>query len=205
MTKTLASILSFLLVGGGLFVGWKISYPEKSKESVNSAEAIGSVALSKTLKAMEEYVGKADVTLEHYKRAQKEKREALVSLKTLRLDMERKAAEAVEEERELKSKGKDDAAVAKKKAVDMYAEKVTELKKTEESADEKYKDFKLFYEKKKVEIEMLSAKLAMLKTELGAVGSGEESLSLKKAKELEDEMKSACSKLEAQIEVYSKE
>lgn len=182
---------------------WKRIGPEK--EAANSVGAIGSVTLEKAVKAMEEYVGKADLTLEHYKRVQKEKREALVSLKTLRLDIERKASEAQEEAEELQAKEKEEAAKAKKKAADMYSAKAEEMKKAEESADEKYKDFKAFHEKKKIEIEMLSAKLSMLKTELGAVGSGEESLSLKKAKELENEMKSACSKLEAQIEVYSKE
>lgn len=189
-----ATLLTILALG-------YIFYPEKTAQSKQSIEAVGSVAVDQVISAMEERVGKTNVALEHYKTVQQAKRQSLISLKTLKADCERKAAESKTAAATLKAQGKDAAAAAKEAEQATYEGQLTSLTASVEKAENSYKEFNQFMTAKKVELETLKAKTEMLKSELTALSGGDAGFAMKRARELEQEVKSTCSRLEAEMQV----
>lgn len=182
-------------------LGWYIFYPERGAQTQQNLEAIGSVALDKILSAMEERVGKTDVALEHYKTAQQAKRNALVNLKTLKADTERKAAETRTIIATLQAKG-DEAAVAGKQAeLNVYEQQVNNLTESVAQAEAAYKEFNIFMKNKAIELATLKAKTQALRAELSVQSGGDGGYAMQRARQLEDEVKSACSRMEAEMEV----
>ena len=191
-------------VGGGagllLTLGsLAVFYPEKTAEAKQSIEATGAVAVDKIIASMEERVGKTRVALEHYKTAYKAKRESLVQLKTLHSEAKRKAAEAAIKAAELRAGGKEASAVAKDAEKAMFEEQAAKL--ADSSAEASYKEFDLFFKRKKVELDTLSAKTEMLKGELTALSGGDAGFAMQRARELEEEVKKTCSRLDAELQV----
>lgn len=184
-----------------LFLGWCVFYPERSSHTVQSLEAVGGVALDKLINALEDRVGKADIALEHYKTAQQAKRNALINLKTLKADCERKQAECRVAIAALQGEG-DAAALAGKQAeLATYDRQVASLAISVTKAEEGYKQFNLFIKNKKIELATLKAKTQTLRAELSATGGGDAGYAMQRARELEEEIKSACNRLEAEMEV----
>lgn len=193
-------------VGGGaglllLLGGMAVFYPEKTAEAKQSIEAAGAVAVDKIIASMEERVGKTRVALEHYKTAYKAKRESLVQLKTLHSEAKRKAAEATARAAELRVGGKEAAAAAKDAEKAMFEEQAVKLADSAAKAEAAYKEFDLFFKRKKVELDTLSAKTEMLKGELTALSGGDAGFAMKRARELEEEVKKTCSRLDAELQV----
>ncbi len=193
-------------VGGGaglllLLGGLSVFYPEKTAEAKQSIEAAGAVAVDKIIASMEERVGKTRVALEHYKTAYKAKRESLVQLKTLHSEAKRKAAEATARAAELRAGGKEAAAAAKDAEKAMFEEQAAKLADSAAKAEAAYKEFDLFFKRKKVELDTLSAKTEMLKGELTALSGGDAGFAMKRARELEEEVKKTCSRLDAELQV----
>lgn len=195
-------------VGGGagllLFLGSLfVFYPEKTAEAKQSVEAVGAVAVAvdKIIAAMEDRVGKTKVALEHYKTAYKARRESLVQLKTLQAEAKRKATEATLRAAELRAGGKEAAAVAKDAEKAMYDEQVAKLEDSVAKAEAAYKEFDVFFKRKKMELDTLSAKTEMLKGELTALSGGDAGFAMQRARELEEEVKKTCSRLEAELQV----
>lgn len=189
-----ATLLTILALG-------YIFYPEKTAQSKQSIEAVGSVAVDQVISAMEERVGKTNVALEHYKTVQQAKRESLISLKTLKADCERKAAESKIAAATLKAQGKEAAALAKEAEQATYEGQLPSLAASVDKAENSYKEFNQFMTAKKVELETLKAKTEMLKSELTALSGGDAGFAMKRARELEQEVKSTCSRLEAEMQV----
>lgn len=190
--------------GGSLLIAalaWYIFYPERAEHTKQDLEAIGAVALDKTLNALEERVGKADVALEHYETARLAKRNALVNIKTIKADTERKAAETRVALAELQAKGDEAAAAGKQAELAIYEKQAKSLAESEEKAENAYKEFNLFLKNKKIELATLKAKTQALRTELTALSGGDAGYAMQRAKELEEEVKSACSRLEAEMDV----
>lgn len=187
--------LLFTLVLAAVF------YPEKTGQAVQSAEAAGAVAVDKVISAMEERVGKADVALEHYKTAHKQLRASLVDLKTLKSDCERKASEAAVQAASLRSSGNEAGALAREAEKATYEKQLVSLNESVAKAEKKYKDFNAFMKAKKIELDVLKARTGSLRSELLAMQGGDAAYALQRAKELEEEVKSTCSRLEAEMEV----
>ena len=182
-------------------LGWFVFYPERSEQTKQNVEAIGAVALDKILAAMEERVGKTDVALEHYKTAQQAKRQALVNLKTLKADTERKADETRASVADLQAKGDEAAAAGKKAELAVYEQQLSSLSESVAKAETAYKEFNLFLKNKTIELATLKAKTQTLRAELTALSGGDGGYAMQRARQLEDEVKSACSRLEAEMEV----
>lgn len=178
-----------------------IFYPEKTAEAKQSVEAAGSVAVDKVISAMEERVGKADVALEHYKTAQKQMRASLIQLKTLQRDCERKASEAATQAAQLRSVGNEAGSVAQEAQKAMYDKQLASLNESVTKTETKYKEFNTFLKNKKMELDMLKARTGTLKSELVAMNGGDAAYALQRARELEEEVKSTCSRLEAEMDV----
>lgn len=178
-----------------------IFYPEKTAEAKQSVEAAGSVAVDKVISAMEERVGKADIALEHYRTAHKHLRESLVQLKTLLRDCERKSAEAAAKAAQLRSEGNEAGAAAQDAQKAMYDKQLASLKESAAKSEKKYKDYNTFLKNKKMELDMLKARTGTLKSELVAMNGGDAAYALQRARELEEEVKSTCSRLEAEMDV----
>lgn len=178
-----------------------IFYPEKTAEARQSVEAAGSVAVDKVISAMEERVGKADVALEHYNTVQKQMRASLIQLKTLQRDCERKASEAAIQAAQLRSAGNEAGAVAQDAQKAMYDKQLTSLNESVTKTETKYKEFNTFLKNKKMELDLLKARTGTLKSELVAMNGGDAAYALKRARELEEEVKSTCSRLESEMDV----
>lgn len=176
-----------------------VLYPEKTAQSKQSVEAVGSVAVDRIISGMEERVGKTAVALEHYKTVQKAKRESLISLKTLKADCDRRVAECKTAAAALKAQGKD--ATAKETEQATYETQAASLVVSVEKAEKAYKEFNQFMVNKKAELDALKAKTEMLKSELLALNGGDAAFAMKRARELEEEVKSSCSRLEAEMQV----
>ena len=178
-----------------------IFYPEKTAEAKQSVEAAGSVAVDKVISAMEERVGKADVALEHYKTAQKQMRDSLVQLKTLQRDCERKASEAALQAAQLRSSGNEAGAAAQDAQKALYDKQLVSLNESVTKTENKYKEFNTFLKNKKMELDLLKARTGTLKSELVAMNGGDAAYAMQRARELEEEVKSTCSRLEAEMDV----
>lgn len=178
-----------------------VFYPEKTGQALQSAEAAGSVAVDKVISAMEERVGKADVALKHYKTAHKQLRTSLVDLKTLKSDCERKISEAAVQAASLRSSGNEAGALAREAEKATYEKQLASLNESVAKAEKKYKDFNAFVKTKKMELDVLKARTGALRSELLAMQGGDAAYALQRAKQLEDEVKSTCSRLEAEMEV----
>lgn len=176
-----------------------VLYPEKTAQSKQSVEAVGSVAVDRIISGMEERVGKTAVALEHYKTVQKAKRESLISLKTLKADCDRRVTECKTAAAALKAQGKD--ATAKETEQATYEAQAASLVVSVEKAEKAYKEFNQFMVNKKAELDALKAKTEMLKSELLALNGGDAAFAMKRARELEEEVKSSCSRLEAEMQV----
>lgn len=183
-----------------LLLAWCVTYPSKSSDVIQSAEAAGSVAVDKIISALEERVGKTDVALEHYKTAHQAKRQSLVDLKTLQRDTERKAAAAEAEISRLRAAGDESAAALKEQEKAIYDRQKGSLAESAAKAEKEYKEFTLFIKNKKLELDALRAQANALRSELSAMGGGDAAFALQRAKELEDEVRSTCSRLEAEME-----
>ncbi len=194
-----AFALAFL-AAVAIFV-WSICYPDKSKETKESLEAIGAVGLERVLSSMEERVGKANVALEHYKTALKAQRESLISLKSMKRDCERKAAESGEKAASFEAAGNATAAAAQKQKQTMYAAEAVKLTSSIATVEARYREANNTFEKKKIELSALSDKTTMLRAELTAMGGADAALALERAHKLEEEIKSECSRIEAEIDV----
>lgn len=182
-------------------LAWFIFYPDRGEQTKQNVEAIGTVALDKILSAMEERVGKTDVALEHYKTAQLAKRNALINLKTLKADTERKADEARSAIAALQAKG-DEAAVAGKQAeLKIYEQQAANLTESVTQAETAYKEFNLFLKNKAIELATLKAKTQTLRAELTVLSSGDGGYAMQRARQLEEEVKSTCSRMEAEMDV----
>lgn len=187
--------LIFTLIMAAIF------YPEKTAEAKQSVEAAGSVAVDKVISAMEERVGKADVALEHYKTAQKQMRDSLVQLKTLQRDCERKASEAALQAAQLRSSGNEAGAAAQDAQKALYDKQLVSLNESVTKTENKYKEFNTFLKNKKMELDLLKARTGTLKSELVAMNGGDAAYAMQRARELEEEVKSTCSRLEAEMDV----
>lgn len=178
-----------------------IFYPEKTAEAKQSVEAAGSVAVDKVISAMEERVGKADVALEHYKTAQQQMKASLIQLKTLQRDCERKSSEAASKAAQLRSAGNEAGAAAQDAQKALYDKQLVSLNESVTKTENKYKEFNTFLKNKKMELDMLKARTGTLKSELVAMNGGDAAYALQRARELEEEVKSTCSRLEAEMDV----
>ena len=179
-----------VLVGAGM-----IFYPEKTAQAKQRVEAAGAVAVDKVVSALEERVGKTDVAYEHYKTAHAVKREALVRLKTLKADCER----GIRECQNQVAAGKDAAEAESRKKV--YEARLASVSQSVEKAEADYVSFTKALQQKNLELDELKAKLAGLHAELSSMNGGDAAYALQRARQLEDEVKSACSRLEAEMEV----
>ena len=193
-------------VGGGtgfllMLAGFAIFYPEKTSEAKQSIEAAGAVAVDQLIVAMEARVGRTAVVLEHYKTAYKAKRASLVQLKTLHAEAQRKASDAAIRAAELRSKGNESAAIAKEAEKQMFDSQAARLSESTTKAEAAYKEFDLFFKRKKIELDTLRAKTEMLKGELTALSGGDAGFAMQRAAELEEEIKKTCSRLESEIQV----
>lgn len=175
-----------VLAGAG-WLAWSLFYPEKSRETKESIEAIGSVTVDRVLSSMEHYAGKTEVALEHYKQERNARRRALISLMGMKADWERKASEAL--------------TAGDKARQDLYAEQATKLVAAVGEAETRYRESCDNYRGKKMELGFLKEKTTMLRNELAAMGGGETAAALEKARSLEEEIKSACSRIEAELQV----
>ena len=196
-------VLSFALLAAVAIFIWSLCYPEKSREAKESLEAIGAAGLGRVLASMEESVGKANVALEHYKTALREQRESLVALKAMKRDCERQAREAGEKAASFEAAGKAPAAAAQKQKQAMYTAEADKLSGTIATVEARYREADMTYEKKKVELSVLSDKTTMLRTELTATGGGTAAHALDKARALEEEIKKECSRIEAEMDVQA--
>lgn len=187
--------LIFTLIMAAIF------YPEKTAEAKQSVEAAGAVAVDKVISAMEERVGKANVALEHYRTAQQQMRDSLIQLKSLQRDCERKSADAATRAAQLRSSGNEAGAVAQESQKTMYDKQLASLNDSVAKTEQKYKDFNIFLKNKKMELDMLKARTGSLKSELVAMNGGDAAYALQKARQLEEEVKSTCSRLEAEMDV----
>ena len=183
-----------VLVGAGM-----IFYPEKTAQAKQSVEAAGSVAVDKIISALEERVGKTDVAYEHYKTALQVKRESLVRLKTLKADCERNIRECKAKAEQLKADGKD--AEPTLRQLTIYEERLASVSQTAEKAESDYIAFTHEVQKKKMELNELKAKMAGLHAELSTLNGGDASYALQRARQLEEEVKSSCSRMEAEMDV----
>ena len=183
-----------VLVGAGM-----IFYPEKTSQAKQSVEAAGSVAVDKIISALEERVGKTDVAYEHYKTALQVKRESLVRLKTLKADCERNIRESKAKAEQLKAEGKDAEPILRQQAI--YEERLVSVSQSAEKAEADYVAFTRELQKKKMELDELKAKMAGLHAEISTLNGGDASYALQRARQLEEEVKSSCSRMEAEMEV----
>ncbi|HIX19402.1 MAG TPA: hypothetical protein H9862_02220 [Candidatus Akkermansia intestinigallinarum] len=180
---------------------WSIFYPERSAKTLASVEATGAVAVDRLISAMEERVGKTDVALEHYKTALAAKRKALIDLKALKLDTERKANDLAVKIEGIKAAGDTQALAIKGKEKKTYDEMLVSLTERIDRQEAAYKEFTLFVRNKKVELDSLKAQATALRSELKAMQGGESDYALKRAQELEEEVRSTCSRLEAEMDI----
>ena len=178
-----------------------IFYPEKSAESKQSLEAAGAVAVQKTISALEERVGKADVALEHYKTALQAKRESLIQLKTLKADCERQIQNCKAAVAEAEGRGGDVS--AKQAELKMLEGRLPSLTASAEKAENGYKRFQLVLKQKKIELDTLKAKMQSLGAELRAAGGSDAGFAIQKARQLEEEVRSSCNRLEAELDVQA--
>lgn len=195
----LSGSVALLTLCGILYV----LYPEKTAQSKQSLEAVGAVAVDQVISSMEERVGKTAVAMEHYKTVQQAKRQSLIELKTLKSDCERKAGECKAAAAQLKAQGKESAAAAKETEQATYETQLVSLTAAVEKAETAYKEFNRFMQNKKIELDALKAKTEMLKGELLAMSGGDAGFAMKRAQELEEEVKSACSRLESEMQVLA--
>ncbi len=201
--KTIKAVFVFVFLAAVAILVWSICYPEKSKETKESLEAIGSVGLERVLSSMEERVGKANVALEHYKTALKAQRESLISLKAMKKDCERKAEEAGEKAASFEAAGNAIASASQKKKQLMYTAEAEKLTGTIAKVEARYREANNTCERKKIELAALSDKATMLRAELAAMGGDAAAHALEKARALEEEIKSECSRIEAEMDVQS--
>lgn len=178
-----------------------IFYPEKSAEAKQSLEAAGAVAVQKTISALEERVGKADVALEHYKTALQAKRESLIQLKTLKADCERQIQNCKAAVAEAEGRGGDVS--AKQAELKMLEGRLPSLTASAEKAENGYKRFQLVLKQKKIELDTLKAKMQSLGAELRAAGGSDAGFAIQKARQLEEEVRSSCNRLEAELNVQA--
>ena len=178
-----------------------IFYPEKSAEAKQSLEAAGAVAVQKTISALEERVGKADVALEHYKTALQAKRESLIQLKTLKADCERQIQDCKAAVAEAEGRGGDTS--AKRAELKMLEGRLPSLTASAEKAENGYKRFQLVLKQKKIELDTLKAKMQSLGAELRAAGGSDAGFAIQKARQLEEEVRSSCNRLEAELDVQA--
>ncbi len=178
-----------------------VFYPEKSAEAKQSLEAAGAVAVQKTISALEERVGKADVALEHYKTALQAKRESLIQLKTLKADCERQIQNCKAAVAEAEGRGGDVS--AKQAELKMLEGRLPSLTASAEKAENGYKRFQLVLKQKKIELDTLKAKMQSLGAELRAAGGSDAGFALQKARQLEEEVRSSCNRLEAELDVQA--
>lgn len=178
-----------------------IFYPEKSAEAKQSLEAAGAVAVQKTISALEERVGKADVALEHYKTALQAKRESLIQLKTLKADCERQIQNCKAAVAEAEGRGGDVS--AKQAELKMLEGRLPSLTASAEKAENGYKRFQLVLKQKKIELDTLKAKMQSLGAELRAAGGSDAGFAIQKARQLEEEVRSSCNRLEAELDVQA--
>lgn len=176
-----------VLAGAGM-----VFYPEKTSQAKQRVEAAGAVAVDKVISELEERVGKTDVAYEHYKSALAVKRESLVQLKTLKANCERKIQES-----EAAPEGR--AAAPGQKRI--YEERLASVTQSVEKSEAEYVAFTRLLQKKKLELDELKSKMAGLHAELSSLNGGDAAYALQRARQLEEEVKSSCSRLEAEMEV----
>ena len=194
-------IIWFVLIVAVLVGLAFIFYPEKSEEAKQSLEAAGAVAVQKMISALEERVGKADVALEHYKTALQAKRESLIQLKTLKADCERQIQDCKAAVAEVEGRGSDTS--AKQAELKMLEERLPSLTAAAEKAESGYKRFQLVLKQKRIELDTLKAKMQSLGAEIRAAGGGDAGFALQKARQLEEEVRSSCNRLEAELDVQA--
>ncbi len=195
------STLKYVFGGAILIALFAIFYPDKAGEIKESLETTGSVAVDKALSSLEDKVGKADITIKRYENIKEAKKKALIDLKTLKKDVDRKAGEAAVAAAEFRQQGNEVQALKKDAEKAEYENQSKELAVSEKKAEEDYLKFKEEFEQKKNEIKALQVKTEMLRKELAAMNGGSEEESLQKARAMEEEVKSTCARLEAEIEV----
>lgn len=183
-----------VLVGAGM-----VFYPEKTSQAKQRVEAVGGVAVDKVISVLEERVGKTDVAYEHYKRALAAKRESLVRLKTLKADCERNMNVQKSKAEQLQAAGEDAGEALSR--VRMYEERLASVSQSVEKAEADYVAFSRELKKKKLELDELKAKLAGLHAELALMNGGDAAYALQRARQLEEEVKSACNRMEAEMAV----
>lgn len=188
-TKLIGTLAIF-----GLFV---FSCSEDQKATV-------AVMQKKATEALIEQVGKADVALELYKRELATRKENWVRLKTLCISYERRAKEAKKDAEKYRKEGKENLALLKEQESERFASRVALFKEREGKVEDAFKKFRIDYEEKKVELQILKDEVAALK----AMGGLSEDLCsdnsesrLMRAKELEESIKQDCDRAQALIDV----
>lgn len=167
--KFIAGCATIVLI---LLLALCVFYPSKSSQVITSVEATGSVAVDKLISAMEDRMGKTDVALEHYNTALKAKRRALVELKGLLRDTERKNVTIDQEITKLRSAGNEVGAKIKEQEKAVYVRQLASMKERAEKAEKSYTDFKVLVESKKLELASLKAQAQALRSELNVMGGG---------------------------------
>ena len=120
-------------------------------------------------------------------------------LKTLKTDCERGVRECHEKVEQLQAAGQDAAAAESRMRV--YEERLASVTQSVEKAEADYVSYTKTLQQKKLELDELKAKLAGLHAELSSMNGGDAAYALQRARQLEEEVKSACSRMEAEMEV----
>lgn len=201
LLTTMSKIISIGSVVAVLVAAAFIFYPKKSAEAKQSLEATGAVAVQKTISALEDRVGKADIALEHYKTVLRAKRESLIQLKTLQASCERQMAGCRAAIEEIQRKGGN--ATAKQAELKMLEQRQPSLASSVEKAEKGYRQFQLVLKQKKIELNTLKAKTQSLSAELMATSGGDAGYALQEAQRLEEEVQNTCNRLEAELEVQA--
>lgn len=198
ITKTIIGGVGVLAV---CYVAYSVLNPEHSAQTTQDLKVVTELSIDKLVSSLESRVGKTDVALAHYKTVHEAKRNSLIQLKALKADCERKAAECRTAIAEYKDKGNETAAATKQTELATYEGQLATLTASVEKAELAYKDFGTFLDNKRIELQALQARTSSLRQELILLNGGDARHAMEHARKVEDEIKSACSRLEAEIDV----
>lgn len=173
--------------------------------SCNEQEkATAQVMRNKTIDALVEHVGKADVALELYKRELRQRKENWIRLKQLSITYERRAREAAEAAQTYRAEGKDKLAVMKEQESQKFASRVEMFKSREAKVEESFRTFQVNLEEKRVALQILKDEVASLKA-MGSLSddlvTDESAERLAQAQELEESIKQDIDRAQAAIDV----
>ena len=199
--KTIKKTLTIIAVLAILYTAWSLMSPGHSQKTTTDIGTTIEVFTDKMVSALESRVGKTEIALAHYKTAHEAKRSALIQLKALKADCERKVSECKTAIAGYEAKGNESAAETKRAELITYENQVATLSASVDKAETSYKEFDTFLKNKRIELKALKARTSSLKSELTILNGADAKYAMEHAREIEDEIKSSCSRLEAEIEV----